>query len=44
MSTRHKDYVIDVLDPGVRDEIEILNEFFADSSWVKVRCLGCRLD
>lgn len=37
LSTRSKDYVIDALDPGVRDDLEELNEFFADPTWIKVR-------
>lgn len=36
LSTRKKDYVIDVLDPAVRDGLEDLNEYFADPSWIKV--------
>lgn len=45
LSTRKKDYVIDALEPGVRDNLEALNEFFTDPKWVKVRCLRqSRLD
>ncbi|KAM0754789.1 hypothetical protein T439DRAFT_309597 [Meredithblackwellia eburnea MCA 4105] len=36
LSTRKKDYVIDPLDPSVRDNLEQLNEFFADPDWIKV--------
>ncbi|KAL8286391.1 hypothetical protein RQP46_004408 [Phenoliferia psychrophenolica] len=36
LSTRKKDYVIDALDPSVRDDLELLNEFFTDPSWIKV--------
>ncbi|GAA6062191.1 hypothetical protein JCM10212_006472, partial [Sporobolomyces blumeae] len=36
LSTREKDYVIDTLDPGVREHLEIMNEFLADPSWIKV--------
>ncbi|GAA5885651.1 hypothetical protein JCM6882_007512 [Rhodosporidiobolus microsporus] len=36
LSTRKKDYVIDVLDPSVRDNLDSLNEFFTDPEWVKV--------
>ncbi|GAA5982175.1 hypothetical protein JCM10908_004768 [Rhodotorula pacifica] len=36
LSTRKKDYVIDTLDPEVRDNLEALNEFFTDPEWVKV--------
>ncbi|GAA5908673.1 hypothetical protein JCM5296_006007 [Sporobolomyces johnsonii] len=36
LSTRKKDYVIDALDPGVRDGLEGLNEFFTDPNWIKV--------
>ncbi|KAI5478663.1 exosome complex exonuclease RRP6 [Pseudohyphozyma bogoriensis] len=36
MSTRNKDYVIDVLVPEIRDHLEELNEFFADPTWIKV--------
>ncbi|KAM0787605.1 hypothetical protein ACM66B_003673 [Microbotryomycetes sp. NB124-2] len=36
LSTRDKDYVIDVLNPGVRDNLERLNVVLADPSWVKV--------
>lgn len=36
LSTRRKDYVIDALDPAVRDALEGLNEFFADPNWIKV--------
>ena len=36
LSTREKDYVIDALEPSVRDELDTLNEFFADPSWIKV--------
>ncbi|KAK4704946.1 exosome complex exonuclease RRP6, partial [Phenoliferia sp. Uapishka_3] len=36
LSTRKKDYVIDALDPAVRDDLELLNEFFTDPSWIKV--------
>lgn len=45
LSTREKDYVIDALEPGVRDNLEALNEFFTDPEWVKVRRLcQSRLD
>lgn len=37
LSTRKKDYVIDALEPSVRDGLEALNEFFTDPEWVKVR-------
>jgi exosome complex exonuclease RRP6 len=36
LSTRRKDYVVDVLDPAVRDALEGLNEFFANPTWIKV--------
>ncbi|BGP15799.1 hypothetical protein JCM10213_005719 [Rhodosporidiobolus nylandii] len=36
LSTRKKDYVIDALDPAVRDNLDQLNEFFTDPEWVKV--------
>ncbi|GAA5957994.1 hypothetical protein JCM21900_004740 [Sporobolomyces salmonicolor] len=36
LSTRKKDYVIDALNPGVRDDLEGLNEFFTDPNWIKV--------
>ncbi|GAA5968740.1 hypothetical protein JCM11641_000716 [Rhodosporidiobolus odoratus] len=36
LSTRNKDYVIDALDPAVRDTLDLLNEFFTDPEWVKV--------
>ena len=36
LSTREKDYVIDAIDPQVRDSLEALNEFFTDPSWIKV--------
>ncbi|KAK4051155.1 exosome nuclease subunit [Microbotryomycetes sp. JL201] len=36
LSTRDKDYVIDVLEPTVRDNLERLNVFLTDPSWVKV--------
>ncbi|GAA5956285.1 hypothetical protein JCM8115_001677 [Rhodotorula mucilaginosa] len=36
LSTRKKDYVIDALEPSVRDGLEALNEFFTDPEWVKV--------
>ncbi|GAA5830737.1 hypothetical protein JCM11251_001059 [Rhodosporidiobolus azoricus] len=36
LSTRKKDYVIDVLNPGVRDNLDSLNEFFTDPNWIKV--------
>ncbi|POY71841.1 hypothetical protein BMF94_5202 [Rhodotorula taiwanensis] len=36
LSTRKKDYVIDALDPSVRDGLEALNEFLTDPEWVKV--------
>lgn len=29
--------MIDALDPSVRDDLELLNEFFTDPSWIKVR-------
>lgn len=37
LSTRTKDYVIDALEPAVRDNLDSLNEFFTDPEWVKVR-------
>ncbi|GAA5849606.1 hypothetical protein JCM8547_000509 [Rhodosporidiobolus lusitaniae] len=36
LSTRKKDYVIDALEPAVRDNLDQLNEFFTDPAWVKV--------
>ncbi|GAA5884176.1 hypothetical protein JCM16303_005955 [Sporobolomyces ruberrimus] len=36
LSTRKKDYVIDTIDPKVRDSLEVLNEFFTDPTWIKV--------
>ncbi|GAA5993109.1 hypothetical protein JCM5350_007220 [Sporobolomyces pararoseus] len=36
LSTRKKDYVIDTVNPEVRDSLEMLNEFFTDPAWVKV--------
>lgn len=42
MSTRRKDYVIDALDPSVRDGLEALNEFLTDPEWVKVRLILVR--
>ncbi|GAA6024428.1 hypothetical protein JCM11491_001731 [Sporobolomyces phaffii] len=36
LSTREKDYVIDALDPQVRDSLEDLNEFLTDPAWIKV--------
>ncbi|GAA6007664.1 hypothetical protein JCM10207_004833 [Rhodosporidiobolus poonsookiae] len=36
LSTRRKDYVIDALEPSVRDGLEALNEFFTDPEWIKV--------
>ncbi|GAA5877680.1 hypothetical protein JCM3774_006640 [Rhodotorula dairenensis] len=36
LSTRKKDYVIDALEPSVRDGLEALNEFLTDPEWVKV--------
>ncbi|GAA5848393.1 hypothetical protein JCM9279_006552 [Rhodotorula babjevae] len=36
LSTRSKDYVIDALEPAVRDNLDCLNEFFTDPEWIKV--------
>ncbi|GAA5821490.1 hypothetical protein JCM3770_000597 [Rhodotorula araucariae] len=36
LSTRTKDYVIDALEPAVRDNLDSLNEFFTNPEWVKV--------
>ncbi|GAA5963691.1 hypothetical protein JCM3765_003546 [Sporobolomyces pararoseus] len=36
LSTRKKDYVIDTVNPEVRDSLEMLNEFFTDPEWIKV--------
>ncbi|GAA6027640.1 hypothetical protein JCM8097_007960 [Rhodosporidiobolus ruineniae] len=36
LSTRKKDYVIDALEPSVRDNLDGLNEFFTDPEWIKV--------
>ncbi|GAA5904282.1 exosome nuclease subunit RRP6 [Sporobolomyces salmoneus] len=36
LSTRKKDYVIDAINPEVRDSLEVLNEFFTDPTWIKV--------
>ncbi|BGP39731.1 exosome nuclease subunit [Rhodotorula kratochvilovae] len=36
LSTRSKDYVIDALEPAVRDGLDSLNEFFTNPEWVKV--------
>ncbi|SGZ28516.1 BQ5605_C027g10361 [Microbotryum silenes-dioicae] len=36
LSTRTQDYVIDALDPIVRDLLERLNEFTTDPEWIKV--------
>ncbi|GAA5903805.1 hypothetical protein JCM8208_006584 [Rhodotorula glutinis] len=36
LSTRSKDYVIDALEPTVRDNLDCLNEFFTDPEWIKV--------
>ncbi|SCV67433.1 BQ2448_5044 [Microbotryum intermedium] len=36
LSTRTQDYVIDALDPVVRDLLEGLNEFTTDPEWIKV--------
>ena len=36
LSTRTKDFVIDVINPTIRSRVEELNEFFADSEWMKV--------
>ncbi|SCZ93871.1 BZ3500_MvSof-1268-A1-R1_Chr6-3g08938 [Microbotryum saponariae] len=36
LSTRTQDYVIDALDPIVRDLLERLNEFTTDPDWIKV--------
>jgi len=29
--------VIDTINPGVRENLEVLNEFFTDPTWIKVR-------
>ncbi|GJN89022.1 hypothetical protein Rhopal_001996-T1 [Rhodotorula paludigena] len=36
LSTRTKDYVIDALEPSVRDGLDQLNEFFTNPEWIKV--------
>ncbi|GAA5940043.1 exosome nuclease subunit RRP6 [Sporobolomyces koalae] len=36
LSTRKKDYVIDAINPGVREHLEDLNEFLTDPTWIKV--------
>ncbi|BGP24306.1 exosome complex exonuclease RRP6 [Rhodotorula toruloides] len=36
LSTRKKDYIIDAIDAGVRENLESLNEFFTDPEWIKV--------
>ncbi|BGO99413.1 hypothetical protein RTG_02115 [Rhodotorula toruloides ATCC 204091] len=36
LSTRKKDYIIDAIDPGVRENLESLNEFFTNPEWIKV--------